>query len=162
MTDPEFPVGFRRPWLSAAGRAAHEGWFTTRGWVKPIVNAYRRAGEYLYPSRSGDPEMADVFNVMHDRIEKKLDEEDPSPPRRREAWYLSTLGVDPKVQGQGAGSLLVREALRTIIDPEGAACWLVGTKGVEPFYERLGFTCIGRANEGRLADWDGGAIMMRE
>jgi len=153
---------FRRPWLCPARRAAHEGWLTLRGWLKPFLNTYRRAGEYLYPVRSADPDMADVFNDMHDKLERRLDGEDPNPPRRRQAWYLSTLGVVPAAQGKGVGGLLVREALSGIIDPEGAACWLVGIRGVEPFYSRFGFVQIGRANEGRLADWDGGAIMMRE
>ncbi|KAH6697117.1 acetyltransferase [Plectosphaerella plurivora] len=153
---------FRRPYADPNRRAAREGWYTARGWVKPIVNLRRKTGEYLWPARCADPAAADIFAEMHDSVEERLDKEDPTPPRRRRAWYLSTLGVDPKTQGQGIGSLLIRSAMRDVIDVEGSACWLVGLKDVEPFYERLGFTQIGRANQGRLADWDGGSIMMRE
>lgn len=153
---------FRRPWADPHARAAHEGSFTLRAWIKPIVNFRRQVEEYIWPVRCSDPSAADIFSEMHDSVEAKLEAEDPNPPRRKEAWYLSTLGVDPETQGRGIGGLLVRSALKDVIDVEGAACWLVGLKDVEPFYEKFGFVQIGRANQGRLADWDGGSIMMRE
>jgi predicted N-acetyltransferase YhbS len=35
-------------------------------------------------------------------------------PARREAWYLAMLAVDPVLQGQGIGQLLLRHDLRNI------------------------------------------------
>ncbi|KAM0287283.1 hypothetical protein ACHAQH_000598 [Verticillium albo-atrum] len=155
---------FRRPWraVDADARTAHEGPATLRFWVAPLVNAARAAATWLWPCRSIDPVQGNVFDGVHDRVEARVIASDPSPPRRRDAWYLSTLAVDPAVQGQGTGSWLVRDALSGVVDPEGAACWLIGLEGVEPFYERFGFKQIDSANEGRLADWTGGSVMMRE
>lgn len=165
VDDSDKVVGFawfRRPWLDQAARARREGWLTLRAWQKPVVNLRRDVEAHLWPVRCSDPAAADVFSEMHDQVEARLEREDPSPPRRRDAWYLSTLGVDPATQGRGIGGMLVRAAFKDVVDVEGAACWLVGLKDVEPFYEKFGFVQIGRANQGRLADWDGGSIMMRE
>ncbi|EGY13436.1 uncharacterized protein VDAG_00118 [Verticillium dahliae VdLs.17] len=78
------------------------------------------------------------------------------------AARASQIARDASFFGQGAGSWLVRDALSRVVDPEGAACWLIGLEGVEPFYDRFGFREVDRANEGRLADWTGGAVMIRE
>ncbi|PNH29675.1 hypothetical protein VD0002_g1748 [Verticillium dahliae] len=155
---------FRRPWRAAdaAARAAHEGPATLRFWLAPPARAARALAAWLWPCRSVDAVHGNAFAAMHHRVEARLVAADPRPPRRRDAWYLSTLAVDPAVQGQGAGSWLVRDALSRVVDPEGAACWLIGLEGVEPFYDRFGFREVDRANEGRLADWTGGAVMIRE
>ncbi|KAM0333259.1 hypothetical protein ACHAQA_001920 [Verticillium albo-atrum] len=159
---------FRRHWpaptspADRAARAAHDGPLTARFWLAPPVNAARALATWLWPCLSSDPVVGAAFGAMHGRVEAQIVRDDPSPPRRSGAWYLSTLAVDPSLQGQGTGSWLVRDVLTGIIDPEGAACWLIGLEGVEPFYERFGFKEIGRANEGDLADWTGGAVMMRE
>ncbi|KAH6709888.1 hypothetical protein EV126DRAFT_329777 [Verticillium dahliae] len=83
-----------------------------------------------------------------------------APPARAARALAAWLW--PCRSGQGAGSWLVRDALSRVVDPEGAACWLIGLEGVEPFYDRFGFREVDRANEGRLADWTGGAVMIRE
>lgn len=81
--------------------------------------------------------------------------------RRREAWYLSTLCVDPKLQGQGLGGKLLKHGLGAV-DRKGAASWLIGLKGLDAFYGRYGFKEVARANVGELSTWDGGLIMFRE
>ncbi|KZL85242.1 gnat family [Colletotrichum incanum] len=150
---------WRRPYPTPEAKSATEGALTIRGWIKPVLLGINSLSGYLWPSRSVDPEMADIFDDTH--IASDPVKEDPEHPERRNAWYLSTLGVFPELQGKGYGSLLVREGLRQV-DKEGVPAWLIGLGGVEPFYERLGFVVKGRANVGRLSDWDGGSIMYRE
>lgn len=81
-------------------------------------------------------------------------------PRRKSAWYLSTLSVDPELQGKGLGSMVLQHGLARA-DQHGAATWLVGVKGVDQYYERHGFKEVGRANIGEMAHWQGGSIMFR-
>ncbi|TQN65649.1 Puromycin N-acetyltransferase [Colletotrichum shisoi] len=150
---------WRRPYPTPEEKSAAEGWLTLRGWLKPVLLAANSLAGYLWPSRSVDPAMADMFDDTHAATDPLKD--DPAHPRRRNAWYLSTLGARPEFRGKGYGSLLVREGLRQA-DAEDVPAWLIGLGGVEPFYERLGFVVKGRANVGRLAEWDGGAIMYRE
>ena len=61
-----------------------------------------------------------------------------------------TLSVVPEHQGQGAGSLLVREALRILHENAAAGCVLLG----EPqYYGRFGFEADPRLTlPGVLAD----------
>ncbi|GJC89143.1 puromycin N-acetyltransferase [Colletotrichum liriopes] len=150
---------WRRPYPTPEAKSAAEGALTIRGWLKPALLGINSLSGYLWPSRSVDPSMADIFDDTH--IASDPLKEDPEHPARKNAWYLSTLGVYPEHQGKGYGSLLVREGLRQV-DKEGVPAWLIGLGGVEPFYERLGFVVKGRANVGRLSDWDGGSIMYRE
>ena len=51
-------------------------------------------------------------------------------------YVLSRLAVLPKYQGQGCGSLLLREGLR-IVDEHGARAWLEATPAAKPLYERF-------------------------
>ncbi|KAK2025287.1 acetyltransferase [Colletotrichum zoysiae] len=150
---------WRRPYPTPEEKSAAEGPLTVRGWLKPVLLGLNSLSGYLWPPRCGDPAMMDIFDDTH--IASDPIRDDPGHPGRRNAWYLSTLGVYPEFRGKGYGSLLVREGLRQV-DEEGVPAWLIGLGGVEPFYERLGFVVKGRANVGRLADWDGGAIMYRE
>ncbi|KAL0942310.1 GNAT family protein [Colletotrichum truncatum] len=150
---------WRRPYPTPAEKAAHEGFLTLRGWLKPVLLGLNSLSGYLWPPRSQDPAMLDVLADTHVVSDPMKD--DPEHPKRKTGWYLSTLGVYPEFQGKGYGSILVREGLKRV-DEEGVAAWLIGLEGVEPFYERLGFEVKGKANVGRLADWRGGSIMYRE
>ncbi|MBN2258618.1 MAG: GNAT family N-acetyltransferase [Anaerolineaceae bacterium] len=54
-------------------------------------------------------------------------------------WYLSQLGVEPHLQGQGFGRRLLTPKLRNI-DRQGMAVYLeTSNPRAIPFYERLGF-----------------------
>ncbi|KAK2019121.1 acetyltransferase [Colletotrichum eremochloae] len=150
---------WRRPYPTPEEKSATEGPLTIRGWLKPVLLGLNSLSGYLWPPRCVDPELADIFDDTH--VASDPIKDDPEHPRRKNAWYLSTLAVHPEFQGKGYGSLLVREGLQQV-DKEGVPAWLIGLGGVEPFYERLGFVVKGRANVGRLADWDGGSIMYRE
>lgn len=56
------------------------------------------------------------------------------------AWYLMYLGVDPAAQGNGTGSAILRESLRSLIGRQVAPAYLeTGTERNVCFYERFGF-----------------------
>jgi ribosomal protein S18 acetylase RimI-like enzyme len=58
-------------------------------------------------------------------------------------WYLRQVGVDPQVQGQGYGSLLLRPALDAC-DRAGVPAFLEATNTANRrFYERFGFETVG-------------------
>ncbi len=57
---------------------------------------------------------------------------------REEHYYLSLLGSDPSVTGQGIGSDLLRHTL-ALIDDAAAPAYLETSDGLVQFYERFGF-----------------------
>lgn len=69
----------------------------------------------------------------------EMDRYHPTAPH----WYLWTLGVDPRCQGRGVGSALLKHRLAQI-DADGATAYLEASdpKNV-PFYERHGFEALG-------------------
>lgn len=82
-------------------------------------------------------------------------------PRRRSAWFLSAICVDPKYQGKGLGKMLLLNGLSEA-DRAGVATWIIGLAGVEDFYTRHGFVEAGRVNVEDFEAWDGGSVMFRE
>lgn len=64
-------------------------------------------------------------------------------------WYLMVVGVDPELQGQGAGSAIVREGL-ALADRESKPCYLETSERRNlAFYERLGFVVLDEATLGK-------------
>jgi ribosomal protein S18 acetylase RimI-like enzyme len=64
-------------------------------------------------------------------------------------WYLLIVGVDPELQGQGAGSAIVREGL-ALADRESKPCYLETSERRNlAFYERLGFVVLEEAVLGK-------------
>jgi GNAT superfamily N-acetyltransferase len=64
-------------------------------------------------------------------------------------WYLPLIGIDPRHQGRGLGSILLQKMLTTI-DGSGTPVCLEATNPRNiPFYERHGFQCP-RRDPGRL------------
>ncbi|MFC3613116.1 GNAT family N-acetyltransferase [Lutimaribacter marinistellae] len=62
-------------------------------------------------------------------------------------WYLSILGLDPSVQGQGKGSALLAPVLARA-DAAGVGCYLeTFTPRNMRFYQRLGFVAVGTFHE---------------
>ena len=61
-------------------------------------------------------------------------------------WYLRQIGVDPTLQGQGVGQAVMAASLETI-DTAGGLAYLEATSaaGVR-FYERHGFTTLGKVS----------------
>jgi ribosomal protein S18 acetylase RimI-like enzyme len=117
-------------------------WFSIRDWLFPVKHMDKYAGG--------------TFVRAFAKVEPAL----INTPRRERAWYLSTLAVDPTVQGRGLGTMLLRDGLERA-DQQGAAAWLIALKTVEDYYKRHGFEEVGRANVGELENWSGGAIMFR-
>ena len=60
-------------------------------------------------------------------------------------WYLMIVGVDPELQGQGAGSAIIREGL-ALVDRESKPCYLETSERRNlAFYERHGFVVLEEA-----------------
>jgi GNAT superfamily N-acetyltransferase len=111
---------------------------------------------YIFPLRHVDSHRLGIYDRVFSTIEPDI----LNSPRRRSAWYLSSLGVSPHVQGSGYGSLLLQHGLEAA-DRAGVPTWLVGLRGLDKFYKRFGYVEVARANVGELKDWDGGIIMFR-
>lgn len=59
-------------------------------------------------------------------------------------WYVHTLGVDPRQQGKGLGSLLMERAVE-LADSSGNVLYLeTQNEGNLPFYQRHGLQLIGQ------------------
>ena len=73
----------------------------------------------------------------------------------QEHWYLATLGTDPRAQGRGVGSALLRSTLKAV-DDEGMPAYLESSKRQNvPFYMRHGFEVTGvvRSVDGAVSLW---------
>ena len=70
---------------------------------------------------------------------------------RGDRWYLCALGVDPHRQGSGLGSRLLRALIHTTAarEPRRPIYLETTLQANVRFYERAGFTCVGRATCGR-------------
>ncbi|MEH6557981.1 MAG: GNAT family N-acetyltransferase [Oceanicoccus sp.] len=66
-------------------------------------------------------------------------------------WYLSTLGVDIKMQGSGRGALIMREQMRVCDESSSIAYLESSNPANRPFYERYGFEAMGEINVGNPA-----------
>lgn len=63
-------------------------------------------------------------------------------------WYLPLIGIDPRHQGQGLGSMLLERTLAPIT-ASGAAVYLEASNPRNiPFYERHGFELCGEIQAG--------------
>ncbi|KAM0252885.1 hypothetical protein ACHAP5_000748 [Fusarium lateritium] len=134
---PDESLSFRQRWLS-------------------LLRAVLKLHSFLFPIRGVDNHRLGIY----DRVFSTIEPDVLNSPRRRSAWYLSSLGVSPDVQGAGYGSLLLQHGLEAA-DRAGVPTWLVGLRGLDKFYSRFGFVEVARANIGELKDWDGGVIMFR-
>jgi ribosomal protein S18 acetylase RimI-like enzyme len=72
-------------------------------------------------------------------VEDALDRAHPSDPH----WYLAMLGTDPRAQGKGVGSALLRSGLERC-DREGQPAYLECFQHLVPYYERFGFEITGK------------------
>lgn len=133
-----------------------ERWLSLHAWVAPIMLAALKVHSYIFPLRHVDSHRLGIYDRVFTTIEPDI----LNSPRRRSAWYLSSLGVSPHVQGSGYGSLLLQHGLEAA-DHAGVPTWLVGLRGLDKFYKRFGYVEVARANVGELKDWDGGIIMFR-
>ncbi|KAG8677785.1 hypothetical protein FPOAC2_03927 [Fusarium poae] len=150
------PVGFtwwKRP---DSQLSFYERWISPSAWASPIIHACYWLRNKLFPIPNLDQHAAGTFARAFEDIELKLQRSS----WHRDAWYLSTLAVEPPLQGNGLGSMLLNHGLERV-DQAGVAAWLIGLEGIDSFYERNGFVTVEKANVGELGHWNGGSIMLR-
>ncbi|KAM0200275.1 hypothetical protein ACHAPI_002699 [Fusarium lateritium] len=157
LDDPKGrPVAFTWWHIPDESLSFRQRWLSLHAWMTPIVRAVLKLHSFLFPIRGVDNHRLGIY----DRVFSTIEPDVLNSPRRRSAWYLSSLGVSPDVQGAGYGSLLLQHGLEAA-DRAGVPTWLVGLRGLDRFYSRFGFVEVARANIGELKDWDGGVIMFR-
>jgi len=68
-------------------------------------------------------------------------------------WHLGPVGIEPELQGQGVGSLLLREFSR-MVDTEATAAWLETDKEINvSFYRKHGFEVAAEKVVNGLPNW---------
>ncbi|KAI1060067.1 hypothetical protein LB507_011442 [Fusarium sp. FIESC RH6] len=150
------PVAFTWWHIPDESLSFADRWLSLHAWVAPIMRTVLKFHHYLFPLRTFDAHRLGIYDRVFSTIEPDI----LNSQRRRSAWYLSSLGVSPDVQGSGYGSLLLQNGLEAA-DRAGVPTWLVGLRGLDNFYKRYGFVEVARANVGELKDWDGGVVMFR-
>ncbi|KAH6899999.1 hypothetical protein B0T10DRAFT_469360 [Thelonectria olida] len=150
------PVGFTWWHRPAESLSFYQRWLSPSALFRPFIASLLRLQDYLFPIPFIDPHKLAIYDRTFALIEPQV----LNSPRRRSAWYVASLGVDPVVQGRGIGGMLIRDGLAQA-DRAGAAAWLVGLRGLERYYSRFGFAEVARANVGELKDWKGGSVMFR-
>jgi GNAT superfamily N-acetyltransferase len=149
-TDPVF-----RYWLPSA--SDYLKWFAPfcmamgdRGFAHNTVFAtenFEAAAMWLPPGVEPDHERANAVDMPGTRetakiaaeLQAQMEHYHPKTPH----WYLWMVGVDPRCQGKGHGSSLLKHTLERC-DREHAMAYLESSspKNV-PLYERHGFEAIG-------------------
>jgi GNAT superfamily N-acetyltransferase len=88
----------------------------------------------------GPKDVLDDMNAIFEQMETFH----PSGP----CWYLPLIGVDPRYQGQGFGSALMRHAL-ALCDRDGLPAYLESSNPRNvPLYQRHGFEILGSIQAG--------------
>ncbi len=113
-----------------------------------VTPGFEGAAIWLAPGVEADPARMAALDMpgtedderVAQALRQAMAQYHPSTPH----WYLWTLGVDPRLQGRGVGSTLLRHALARI-DAEGATAYLEASNpALIPLYERHGFEVVGR------------------
>ncbi|KAF5679154.1 hypothetical protein FHETE_895 [Fusarium heterosporum] len=126
-------------------------------WIGPIINAFSAMRDYIFPVHGLDARNVEISKKAFSAVEPHV----LDTPRRQEAQYLSLLAVDPVLQGQGLGKMLLANDLQKI-DEENSAVWLVSLAGLEKFYAGYGFSETIKVEMEGLEDWEGGMVMLRD
>jgi ribosomal protein S18 acetylase RimI-like enzyme len=129
-----------------AGRAFEHGTaYCLRGyagaalWLPPGVYPDEETVAALLRATVAEPDQADLFAVF-----EQMAGYHPSEPH----WYLPLIGVDPRRQGRGYGSELMRHALAAC-DRDGMPAYLESTNPANiSLYERHGFEALGTIQVG--------------
>ncbi|KAF4456702.1 hypothetical protein F53441_1258 [Fusarium austroafricanum] len=153
----DHPVGFswwKRPFPSTS---ILQKLLSPAFWVGSIVNAFISLKDFLFPVHGYiENNWAAVEKGSTAVEEIVLD-----TPRKKEGQYLALLGVDPVLQGEGLGKMLLEDGLRKV-DEEDSAVWLLSLAGLERFYTRYGFVETMKVEVEGLHDWKGGMVMVRD
>jgi GNAT superfamily N-acetyltransferase len=101
-----------------------------------------RTGMFLLPSRLSPPEFRRTLRMSN--YADRMHESSISGPH----LYLLEIGVEPALQGQGIGGVLVSHML-SLADRQSLTCYLDTYNETNiPFYERNGFTIVGHGQAG--------------
>lgn len=103
-------------------------------WLPPGVESDGDALGALIENSVPDEKKAVLGQVV-----EQMAEFHPHEPH----WYLAVVGADPSRQGQGLGSVLIKQGLRKC-DEQGLPAYLESSNPRNiPLYERHGFEVIG-------------------
>ncbi|KAF5648961.1 puromycin n-acetyltransferase [Fusarium sp. NRRL 52700] len=125
--------------------------------LSPFINTFINLQEYLFPVQGLNKDNMETFEQAFSAVEPHV----LNTPQRQKAHYLSLLGVDPILQGQGLGKMLLEDGLEKVDDDDSAA-WLVSLAGLEKLYARYGFVEENKVEVEGLHDWKGGMVMVRD
>ncbi|KAF5613085.1 puromycin n-acetyltransferase [Fusarium tjaetaba] len=126
-------------------------------WIGSVVNAVIDLQEYLFPVQGLNKKNMETFEQAFSAVEPHV----LNTPQRQKAHYLSLLGVDPVLQGEGLGKMLLEDGLEKVDDDDSAA-WLVSLAGLEKLYARYEFVEETKVEVEGLHDWNGGMVMVRD
>ncbi|RKL32790.1 hypothetical protein BFJ72_g10290 [Fusarium proliferatum] len=126
-------------------------------WMGSVVNAFIDLQEYLFPVQGLNKKNMETFEKAFSAVEPHV----LDTPTRQKAHYLSLLGVDPVLQGEGLGKMLLEDGLEKVDDADSAA-WLVSLADLEKLYARYGFVEATKVEVEGLHDWKGGMVMVRD
>ncbi|KAF9767214.1 hypothetical protein IL306_000262 [Fusarium sp. DS 682] len=126
-------------------------------WIGSIVNTFIDIKDYLFPVQGLNKDNMESFEKAFSAVESDV----LNTPRRQQAHYLSLLGVDPVLQGEGLGTILLEDGLQKV-DQEDSAAWLVSLAGLEKLYAKYGFEETTKVEVEGLHGWKGGMVMLRD
>jgi ribosomal protein S18 acetylase RimI-like enzyme len=108
-------------------------------WLPPGVHTDEEALGAIVQSGVPAERQAEVLAVF-----ERMGSYHPREPH----WFLPLIGVDPRCQGQGYGSMLLRHTLAQC-DRDHAPAYLESSNPANiPIYERHGFVALGTIQEG--------------
>ena len=140
--DPHQYISTFMPFVSMYGGSAYDhgsayviGKFSGVAlWLPPDAETDDEPLVELFEQNIPEPTLGAVLTLL-----EKMAEFHPHEPH----WFLPLIGVDPKFQGQGYGSELMRHAL-DVCDRDQKLAYLEASKPANvPFYERHGFHVLG-------------------
>jgi len=108
-------------------------------WLPPGVEADGEAVEKVFRSTAEPGHLDDALKTF-----EKMGQSHPPEPH----WYLPLIGVDPRAQGNGVGSDLMRHGLARVDERKGLAYLETGNPRNIPLYERFGFEVMGEIQVG--------------
>jgi ribosomal protein S18 acetylase RimI-like enzyme len=130
---PQLVRAIARPAFEHGSAQCVESFAAGALWLPPGVEPDIASIGALF-ERAIEPErLQTVFGVIQEKAKYHPDE-----PH----WYLHMIGVDPRQQGRGYGSALIRHALERI-DADHLAAYLESSNPANvPLYERHGFEVV--------------------
>lgn len=102
-------------------------------WLPPGVQPNGEALDKVFRSTADPEHLDDILATF-----EKMDQAHPKAAH----WYLPMIGVDPKLQGQGIGSSLMRHALARCDQDRTLAYLETANPRNIPLYERFGFVAM--------------------